>query len=167
MNHDYIIVRGPIGVGKTTIAKNLVRMMRENGQSCSYFSIDDCCLNLVGGPYSFEKKSLVFHILTPLLQELISQKYTPVIEGLLNKQQCNELKNLIQGNPLYITLVASLEQCIARDSIREGYKKRGVERVTTTWNWLNTECIENEHIIDNSFTTEEVVREIYSLKNKK
>lgn len=127
-----LIISGPIASGKSTLAKGLVHLLRNNGFTCSYISLDWACYNLVGG-CSYKDRSLALKLLNPTLQELILNGHVPILEGLF----CKNLLSELTLPSLYVGLDTPLEICIFRDAQREADKWRGEERVRKSWHYFN------------------------------
>lgn len=132
-----IIIRGPLGVGKTTIAKMLAEDLEGE-----YFLIDSV-LEQHGLDKVDEKEGYIPLInfikvnqkLLPKIKEAIENNKIAIIEGnLYHKEQLDDLikkiKNLGEIKFYVFTLKVSLQTCIERDKKRKNsYGKQAVEEV--------------------------------------
>ena len=118
----YIIIRGPLGIGKTTIAKELAKKLK-----AQYISIDKVLKNnnldkIVNKCISLKN----FIKGNNLLLKNIKKK--AIIDGCFyHLKQINHLKKHLK--PLYIvTLTANLKTCIKRDKNRKKSYGEGATR---------------------------------------
>jgi guanylate kinase len=135
---NMVIIRGPLGVGKSTIAQILGKEIKGN-----YISIDDvlvrnhldqidekeACIPLAN---FLKANQLIFPQINQAFQEGISV----VIDG--NFYHKKQIKNLINNFPsesLVFTLTASLEICIQRDLQRP--KPYGKDATTAVYNLVS------------------------------
>jgi len=129
----YIIIRGPLGSGKTTIAKELSKKLREK-----YISVDEHLEN--NGLDKVEGKSIpvksflkVNRMVAPEAKKGLIKSMVVIFDG--NFYHKNQIKDLIKimKIPHYVfTLKASLETCIKRDDGRK--RKYGVRSVKAVYN---------------------------------
>ena len=125
-----IIIRGPAGAGKTTIAKLLAKKL-----DAEYISLDDILhekdLDHVEGICIKEENFLrVNEVVIPRMNALMRKGRNVVLDG--NFYHKNHLKELIKASefPVQVfTLKADVEECIARDSGRKA--KTGLGRKTS------------------------------------
>ena len=118
-----IIIRGPLGVGKSTISKMLAKKI-----AATYYSIDSCLsehkLDVIpeGEPCIPLKSFIqVNDILLPSIKRDLENNSGVIIDGnFYHKDQlidlCDKLK---EYDSLVITLKAPVEKCIQRDSKRK------------------------------------------------
>ncbi len=131
---NYIIIRGPLGIGKSTIAKRLAKSL-----GGKYFSIDkileDLELNEVDetlgciSPESFIKAN---EAVIPKAKKILKSGKIIVFDGnFYHKEQLEHLrKNLSDYRGYIFTLQAPLEVCIERDSKRkDGFGKGAAKAV--------------------------------------
>lgn len=111
MNY-FVIIRGPLGVGKTTIAKRLAKRMKAD-----YVSIDSY-IDKIPHPKNIPLK--FFIEANRLLVKKYRRKGNVIIDGnFYYKKQITDLIKRMKA-PYYIfTLKAPLNVCIARDSKRK------------------------------------------------
>lgn len=126
-----IIIRGPAGVGKTTIAKILA-----NKLSAKYISLDELLhkhgLAKMSGICIKEEN--FFKVNEEAIPEAIKtleiEKQNVIMDG--NFYHINYLKILLEKIPFpnkVFTLKASVENCIKRDAPRKGKAKIGEDNI--------------------------------------
>src|SRR3989304_3654174 len=110
-----IIIRGPLGVGKTTIAQALAKKLKG-----IYFSID-ATLEELGLDHGEEDGGIPLknfiaannHVI-PLIKKSLSRGAPAVVDG--NFYRKEQLEHLTKQFPsIVFTLMAKLETCIVRD----------------------------------------------------
>lgn len=112
-----IIIRGPAGVGKTTIAKSLAERLR-----AAYFSFDelmeanglDVIIDDGIPPENFLEANR-------LLLPMVLDKELVVLDGCFyRKEQLDDMLNNVSGMRVYIfTLTAEIETCLERNRLRK------------------------------------------------
>ncbi len=111
----YVIIRGPLGCGKSTIAKRLSKVLK-----AEYFAIDKFLDDAEEGGFISQKSCIRANVKLALHAKRILSKDRPVIfDG--NFYWTSQIKDLINrlDFPRYVfTLRAPLKVCIARDSAR-------------------------------------------------
>jgi len=137
-----IVIRGPLGIGKTTIAKLLAKKI-----NAEYISLDKILKNnnlerKNGIPVeNFLKANDIF------LKIVKDSKKTFIIDGCFYYQkQINDLKSKFPNNLVFFSLISDVQKCITRDSQREKpYGKKSAEYVH-----MITTKIKEGHEIDNT-----------------
>jgi len=114
-----VIIRGPLGIGKSTIAKKLAEILK-----AAYFSVDEILdkngldeVNEQLGCISEANFLKVNQIVLPQLKSILAKNTSIIIDG--NFYHQNQLTNLLDNLPgkhFVFTLTASLDTCIQRDS---------------------------------------------------
>lgn len=134
MNH-LIIIRGPLGVGKTTISKLLAQKL-----NAKYFSIDQVLsqnkLDIVDEKNGCIPEDHFLKANQIIIQDVLKNNQSAVIDG--NFYYKNQIENLIQNVPFKVfvfTLIAPLETCLHRDSQRP--KSLGVGATTAVYNLVS------------------------------
>ena len=133
----YVIIRGPLGVGKTTISKKLIKKI--NGE---YISIDKVVKEneFIGkeredGYFTQNCYLKANKIIIPKIKDLIKKGVPVVLDGNFYwKSQIDYLIEKLDIEHYIFTLMAPLEVCIDRDSKRE--KTHGRETSTAIYNKL-------------------------------
>jgi len=134
----FIIIRGPLGIGKTTIAKKIAEILKGE-----YISIDNVLeknnLDKVdekeGGipAKNFIKGN---EIVIPKIEEKLNEGKIVIIEGCFyHKEQIEHFIQNLDTSPFVFTLKAPLEVCIDRDSKRE--KIYGMEAAIAVFNMVS------------------------------
>lgn len=115
-----IIIRGPLGIGKTTIARKIAEKI--NGE---YISIDDVLTELdldqvdqSEGCISLQNFLEANKAILPKIKQLIDNHTPVIIDGnFYHQSQIDDLVGNFQ-NSLVFSLIAPLEICIKRDAGR-------------------------------------------------
>ena len=134
----FIIIRGPLGIGKTIIAKKIAEILKGE-----YISIDDVLeknnLDKVdekeGGipAKNFIKGN---EIVIPKIKEKLNEGKIVIIEGCFyHKEQIEHFIQNLDVSHFVFTLKAPLEVCIDRDSKRE--KIYGMEAAIAVFNMVS------------------------------
>jgi len=110
-----IIIRGPAGVGKTTIAKELARNL-----NADYFSFDEIMetnkLDTIVGDGIPSKNFVKANI---LILDLIRNKKRVVLDGCFyRKKQINNLLNNLKTKVHIFTLNADITECSEKNKTR-------------------------------------------------
>jgi len=121
-----IVIRGPLGVGKTTIAKLLADKI-----GAQYLSLDKILKdnNLEGKDAIPVEKFLKANNI--ILKTIKNSKNSFIIDGCFYYQeQIDDLKSKFPNDIIFFSLVSSVKKCITRDSQREkAYGKESAEYV--------------------------------------
>jgi shikimate kinase len=137
MRNSVIIIRGPLGVGKTTIAKKLSERME-----AKLYSIDDLLkeagLDRVDpkiGCIPLANFLAVQEDIIPDIKKHL-RKHSVIIDGnFYHKEQIDFFFKVLQENPLVVTLKADLETCIERD--RKRTHTHGAGAATAVYNLVS------------------------------
>jgi len=122
----YIIIRGPLGVGKSTVARKLADKLH-----AKYISIDKVLENhnldkVEGKAIPVENFLKANELVFPMVKETISRGIPVVFDGnFYYKRQLGDLEYLMETiqtgiNRYAFDLKASLKTCIKRDRKRHG-----------------------------------------------
>ena len=160
MNY-YVIIRGPLGCGKTTIAKALIKKI-----GATLFEVDDNFAkypNSIKEPrekgYISQKTFLKINkIMIPEAQKTLDMGKIVVFDG--NFYWKSSVEDLIKKlkYPHYVfTLAASLEKCVYRDANRKN--KLGKDAVKAVYKKTNSFDYGIKINMENK-TTGEIVNEI-------
>jgi predicted kinase len=154
----YIIIRGPLGCGKTTIAKALAARL-----SAEYLSVDDVIDEYkldddtedgFISQASFKKAN---NHLAEKAKEFLDKKIPVIIDGNFYwKSQIEDLASRLVYPHAIFTLNAPIEVCIERDSKREN--PLGADAVKVVYD--KTASVEAGKKIAVTRETEEVITEI-------
>ena len=116
-----IIIRGPLGVGKTTISKKLAAKI-----DAEYISIDqiieehklDQATDGQGIPVeNFIKGN---EIVLPKIKDVLQQSRSVILDGCFyHQKQIEHLINNVDAKSIVFTLKAPIKTCISRDSGRK------------------------------------------------
>ncbi len=154
----FIIIRGPLGSGKTTIAKKLAKTLK-----AGYFEIDQIIeqhylyRDIEGGYISRKSFLRANEIVLPKIEKLLKQGTPVVIDGNFYwKTQITDLINRLKYPHFVFTLIAPLKTCIKWDSERkQPYGKAAVKAV-----YKKTTKINCGTAIDASKTVKKTIEEI-------
>jgi len=158
----YLIIRGPLGIGKSTVARTIAKELKAD-----YISLDDVLsengLDKVGlGQESIPATNFIMAngIILPRARESLTQKKILVLDGnFYHQAQISDLVTNIQFPYFAFTLKAPLETCIARDRSRK--RSYGEDAAQAVHNLVSR--FEYGTSIDtDGRNADEVVREIIS-----
>jgi len=130
----YVIIRGPLGIGKSTISKKLANFI-----NADYFSIDEVVdgqgLNKIkadDGFISEESFLKANELIIPKIKETLKSKNAVIDGNFYRKSQLDDLIKKLDTEHYVFTLKASLDTCIERDKHRA--KPYGVDAATVVYN---------------------------------
>ena len=139
----YIIIRGPAGIGKTTISRELAN---EIDAEIVHFDriMDELGLDYVSGDkwIPLIKFLKADRIMIPRFRERLKAGNIVIDGNFYHKKQIEDLVGKLRANHFVFTLKADLEECIRRDRSREGsLGKQAVSdiyRLTTAFDYGTT-----------------------------
>lgn len=136
-----IVIRGPLGVGKTTIAKLLAEKIE-----AEYISLDQIMKNnnLEGeDSISVDNYLQANNIISKIIKD---SKKSFIIDGCFyHQKQIDNLKNKFP-NITFFSLISSVEKCIERDSQR----KKVYGKESARYVHMITTKIKEGHEVDNT-----------------
>jgi tRNA uridine 5-carbamoylmethylation protein Kti12 len=154
-----IIIRGPLGIGKTTIAKNLAKLLKAR-----YFSVDEILsknnLDYINEEIGCIPENNFLKVNKIIFSKIKSSNKSIIVDG--NFYYQNQIKDLINKIPLKsfaFTLIAPIEVCILRDSQRSN--SYGQAAVVAVYN-LVSRFDYGQIINTSSLTIEETIKTILS-----
>lgn len=154
-----IIIRGPLGIGKTTIAKNLAKLLKAR-----YFSVDEILsknnLDHINEEIGCIPENNFLKVNKIIFSKIKSSNQSIIVDG--NFYYQNQIKDLINKIPLKsfaFTLFAPIEVCILRDSQRSN--SYGKASVVAVYN-LVSKFDYGQIIYTSSLTIEETTETILS-----
>lgn len=132
MLHSLILIRGPLGVGKTTISKILAERM-----GAKYFSIDGFLEKAKLDKMDPKEKRIPLANFLAVQEEMMLEinktleRFDVIVDGsFYYKEQVVFFRQNVGRNFLVVTLKAKLETCITRDKKKErSYGKKAVQEV--------------------------------------
>ena len=136
---ELIIIRGPLGIGKSTISKKLAENL-----SAEYFSVDEMLskekLDVIDWDLGCipEKNFMKINdLIIPKIKVLLNDGISVIVDGnFYHKSVLGDLlERLEEFKPKVFTLKASKETCIKRDSEREN--PRGKEAAIAVHDLVN------------------------------
>lgn len=158
MNY-FVIIRGPLGVGKSTVAKILAQKL-----NAKYFSVDQILaenkLDVVDEKIGCIPEENFLKVNQIIIQDILKNNQSTIVDGNFYFQ--NQIENLIQNIPFksfVFNLIAPLETCINRDSQRSN--SHGIGAATAVYN-LVSKFNFGETIDISKLTVEESVQTIFS-----
>ncbi|MFH1631042.1 MAG: AAA family ATPase [Candidatus Aenigmatarchaeota archaeon] len=155
----FIIIRGPLGIGKTTISKKLAKKL-----GAHYISIDrtlkkhkldeitEDCIPLKNFISATDKE-------IPKIKKMLTRKPVVIEHNFYHRKQIIHIIKNLNAPHFIFTLKAHLKTCIKRDAEREkSYGKDAtyqVYKLVTKFNYGKTINMENK-------TKDRIVKEIIS-----
>ncbi len=153
----YIIIRGPLGVGKTSISKRIAKEL-----NAEYISIDKVLsenkLDQVENDIPEKNFIKANEIILPKVQEMLSKGKPIVFDGnFYFYTQISHLIENLEGRYYIFTLDASIGTCIRRDAQRE--KPCGEDAAKAVYS-LVTRVNYGQKISTENKSIEQIVEEI-------
>lgn len=154
-----IIIRGPLGIGKTTISKLLASKLK-----AKYISVDEILkqnkLDVFDEKIGCIPERFFLKANQIIIQDVLRNNQSAVVDG--NFYYQNQIEDLVSESPFksfVFTLTAPLEICIKRDSERQ--KSLGIGATTAVYNLVSN--YNSGEVVDISkLTIEESLQKIYS-----
>jgi len=157
----YIIIRGPLGCGKTTVAKALAARL-----SADYISVDQVLADhdleddKQEGFISEKSFKRANDFIVEIAKPLLDAKKPVIVDGNFYwKSQIEDLAEKLVYPHAIFCLDAPLEVCVERDSKRENPLGADATRVV----YEKTASVEAGKKIDVTKETEEVITEIIDI----
>ncbi len=129
----FIIIRGPAGIGKSTIAKKLAKVLNAH-----HFSFDEILENnkldsIKGDGISAENFVKANKLILPKAKEMIKNDKIIIFDGCFyRKKQLDHLKKNLAYKHYVFSLKAPLKECFARNKTRKKpMAKKEIENVYT------------------------------------
>ena len=156
----FIIIRGPAGIGKTTISRILAEKI--NAEVVHFDKImDKLGLDYILGEkwIPLDKFLKADKIMVPELKEKLKVKNLVIDGNFYHKKQIEDLIKNLKLQHFVFTLKADLKECIKRDKSREGnLGEKAIKDVFKLVNEFDYGIIINT----SNKTPEQVVKEILS-----
>lgn len=164
--HKLIVLRGNSGSGKTTVAKELQKVLGSNTMLISQDVIRRDMLNVKDG-----KDTLAIPLLMELLRYGRHNSEVVILEGILVADWYRSLFELaveLYGTNIYAYYYdISFEETLKRHQTRSTHCEFGEEAMKSWWVDKDYSEILNEVMITESQSKEEIVQEIYNdIQNK-
>lgn len=124
----YIIIRGPAGVGKTTLAKKLIAYFNSHKISAKYFS-PGLMRKKHNLGFSMKEKLKADNFLISEARDIIEKGHVAIFDEVYYyPQQMLNFRNKL-GSPIVIHLKAPIGALLERNSKRTGKKKLSEKRM--------------------------------------
>lgn len=115
-----IIIRGPLGVGKTTIANELTKKLGAVNLSVDGALEEIGYQNIEGAGISIEDFIRVNETMLPDIKQALEKSQPVIVDGCFyHKEQIEHLEKNVAAPVVVFTLKASVEDCIDRDKNRD------------------------------------------------
>ncbi|HBR71034.1 TPA: hypothetical protein DIC20_05435 [Candidatus Dependentiae bacterium] len=117
----FIILRGPAGVGKTTVAKKLTQLLGGYHISLDTILAKHNLDYVPGNRCVPEQNTLTVNkLIIPMAQEKLKEGTVVIFDGnFYHKSQIEDLINKLKFPHFIFTLQADVETCIARNNMRD------------------------------------------------
>ena len=142
-----IIIRGPPGVGKSTVAKAL----RDNIKTAVCFDVDALCESFGEHPKKQSARFLAHEIIQYISRKFYTSGYDIIIERFFLEQadidNINNLFSKTQYAFFTFTLCASLNSLINNDSKRSGKQNLGQDVIKLLYSRFINSNVKNPGII--------------------
>ena len=130
---SYIIIRGPAGVGKSTLRKNLIKWFRNKKIKVRAFS-PGALRKRYKLNFSLRNKLKADNFYISKAKNLINKNYVIVFDEVYYyKQQISNFNKKL-GKPIIISLKASLENILERNNKRKVKKKLPTKTIIEVYN---------------------------------
>ncbi len=157
---DYIFIRGPIGVGKTSVSRSLYDRLRLNYYNPFLLEFDRFRNENVEEQITDLNQQRAVELLVHKLNDLIESRCIPIIEGVFYQPELvSYLLNNVYGKSLRIKLFAPVDVCVERNQNRRFSREEF--RVVNTWELLQQDEQGEMVIQTQDRTIEHVVDEIF------
>ncbi|MBS3167147.1 hypothetical protein J4403_02975 [Candidatus Woesearchaeota archaeon] len=170
IKYDYLILRGNIGVGKTTTLKKLIPYFHKSRIN---FALIDCgeLRKYIGDKEpSYKNRVLCAKNTILLANSFIQEGYFTLLEWVLADQDLlDQMKKQISGEGKLIRLSCSLEQNLIRNKCPNRMWPGSIDKIVYINNLFekNKPYNLNETLIDNNLlSAEEVANQIINLIKK-
>ena len=157
MKSFYVIIRGPLGIGKTTIAKELAKKL--NAEHILFDKVlEENELDRKDSDYAPEDYLKANEIALPKAKILLDKGIPVIFDGCFYfKEQIEDIVEKLNYPAYIFTLKASVNSCIGRDSKRERiYGEKAAREVHELVSKFDVGMI----IDTENKTSKEVVKEI-------
>lgn len=161
---DYLILRGSMGVGKSTTCAALYQYLEKMNIPRAFVQSDYIRRITSDRAPTPRNKTFAMENIVDVANNCISAGYFTIIEGVFYEDDfVKRLKSDVRGDYRFIRLTCEREQCYLRDASRQRFHHAGKQAIDFVFD--SFEDYEDEVIIDNSFlsveeTLEKIVCEI-------
>lgn len=164
INCDYMILRGPMAVGKTTTGRALFKYLNKIGIERAFIPFDMLRKLISRREPSYELKKIHTENAVVLANKFISEGYFTILEGVYAIQELLDyLKTNIHGEYKLFQLNCDINTLLKRDSSNDRAFSCGCEKINLALQILKENSNKNpeEIIIDNTYlSVDEVVDKI-------
>lgn len=162
-----IIIRGPAGIGKTTIGNKLAEKLRGECISIDKIMKENNLRHVPGDKCISEEKCIKANkIIIPKIKEKLNNKIVIIENNFYHKKQIEDLLKNIPAKSFIFTLKASSKTCIKRDRKRE--KPLGDKSIIDVFNLVSAfdygKIINTENKTENK-VVEEILKIIKAASN--
>ena len=113
---DYVIIRGAMGVGKTTTSRQLFHELSEKGIECSLLHADIVRKFINNREPTYRNRKLGVKNMIDIANNTIEDGYITILEGVFTDQELlNNMKNNISGKYLLVRLGADIDINMSRN----------------------------------------------------
>jgi len=155
----FIIIRGPAGVGKSTIAQELAKKLNAYYISFDQILLDNKLDIVEGDCIQVDKFIKANDIILPKVMQILENQIIIFDGCFYHLQQIHDLQSRIPAKSIVINLKASLAKCLARDASRSGNNAMGGQRIKDVYKLVSKfDC--GIDIMTDGRSVEEIVKEI-------
>ncbi|MBU2577964.1 hypothetical protein KKA69_03990 [Patescibacteria group bacterium] len=162
----FIIIRGPAGVGKSTISQNLSERLKAYRVSFDKVMSDNGIDKVEGGCIQLNNFIKADDIVLPEVLDKIATQIVIFDGCFYYRDQIEDLLKRIPAKSYVFNLKAGIDECIARDTKRTGFEGLGNQRVKGVYQ-LVSRFDYGVNVETSGRTVNEIVSEILSYLPKK
>lgn len=158
-NNSFIVLRGPAGSGKSTIAQMLKEVLKEKTIIIEQDYFNHTLLSGLK-----DDTGLIAKIIERVSSLALAHGYSVVLEGVLRKEKyqhtIESISRKFNGRSVVCYLDISREETVRRHKTRDKYKMFDSDEMLSWYGLAGPIDASNEVIVDESLSKEEIVAAI-------
>ena len=155
-NNSFIVLRGPAGSGKSTIAQMLKEVLKENTIIVEQDYFNHTLLNGLK-----DDTGLIAKIIERISSLALAHGYSVVLEGVLRKEKyrhtIEKISRNFNGQSIVCYFDISREETVRRHKMRDKYKMFDSDEMISWYGLASPLGVGNEIIVDESLSKEDIV----------